>query len=140
MINQLLFGGTTLHTSSTAGIESFFGGTTWRNNNTAGTTRVYTYTPGIPVFSSVKFFTEQFFVSGVQQKKMFVTINPGQSNSISSTFSDLEPVLNFSGLLEELSIFSDTSDPTGDDFTFKVLEIDGHQLFTQIDTTTLSIP
>ena len=138
MIQQLMFGGTTttIHTSQVNGINVFFGGISWSLQSSGSGSFTYTYTPGIPVSSSVKFFTE----NQGSQKLMYVTINPGSSNSVSSSTGQSYPVLNFSGLITSLYIWFRTTDDGGDSFSFSVSNIDGSQNYTKINSTTLSIP
>lgn len=140
MINTMLLSGvvtTTFHTSSSSGISAFFGGNTWRIQPAGIHTFTHTYSPGIPVSSSVKFYTTNW-TSG--QKQMYVTINPGSSNSVSSSIGVEYPVLNFSGVINSLYFWSRTTDPQGDNFASSVMEVDGSQNYTRINSTTLSIP
>ena len=140
MLNLLLMSGvvtTTFHTSSSSGISPFFGGNSWRIETSGVFAFTHTYSPGIPVSSSVKFYTENW-TNG--QKQMYVTINPGSSNSVSSSIGTQYPVLNFSGVINSLYVWSQTLDPQGDQFGFSVMEIDGFQDYTKINSTTLSIP
>ena len=140
MINTLLLSSvqtTTFHTSSSTGISAFFGGGSFRINSAGSINFTLNYTPGIPVSSSVKFFLTQF---NNGQKQMYVTINPGQSNSVSSAVNVVYPVLNFSGVINSLYFWAQTTDPQGDQFWWSVMEIDGSQNYTKINSTTLSIP
>ena len=140
MINTMLLSGvvtTTFHTSSSSGISAFFGGSSFRINTATSVNFTFNYSPGIPVSSSVKFFLTQF---NNGQKQMYVTINPGSSNSVSSSIGTEYPVLNFSGVINSLYVWSKTTDSQGDQFGFVVLNIDGSQNYTKINSTTLSIP
>lgn len=139
MIQQLMFGGvtTTTHTSQADGITAFFGSVTWRIEPAGTQTFTYTYSPGIPVSSSIQFAIDQI---NYPQKQMTVTINPGAPGSVATSGSNQTPTLSFSGVIDSLQVFSSTSDPGGDNFSFSVLNIDGGQNYTQIDSTTLSIP
>ena len=138
MINLLLMSGvvtTTFHTSTSSGINAFFTGNSWRIETANSYSFYHTYSPGIPVSSSVRFFAENS-----NQKRMYVTINPGSSNSVSSSIGTQYPVLNFSGVINSLYVWSQTTDHQGDQFGFSVLDIDGSQNYTKINSTTLSIP
>tara|TARA_B100002052_G_scaffold228597_1_gene211151 strand:- start:2394 stop:2816 length:423 start_codon:yes stop_codon:yes gene_type:complete len=140
MLNLLLMSGvvtTTFHTSNSSGISAFFGGNSWRIETAGAYAFTHTYSPGIPVSSSVKFYTENW-TNG--QKQMYVTINPGSSNSVSSSIGTEYPVLNFSGVINSLYVWSRTTDHQGDQFGFAVLNIDGSTNYTKINSTTLSIP
>ena len=71
---------------------------------------------------------------------MYVTINPGSSNSVSSSIGVEYPVLNFSGEINSLYFWSRTTDPQGDSFSSSVMEVDGSQYYTRLSATTMSIP
>mgnify|MGYP003124985510 CR=1 FL=1 len=139
MIQQLMFGGvtTTTHTSQADGITAFFGSVTWRIEPAGSQVFTYTYSPGIPVSSSIQFAVDQI---NYPQKQMVVQINQGASDSVSTSGSNQTPTLSFSGVINSLDVYSSTTDSGGDDFSFSVLNIDGAQNYTKINSTTMSIP
>lgn len=139
MINLLLAssGISTTHTSTSDGISAFFASNNWYINGANIYTFTHTYSPGIPVLSTVKFFTTNW-TNG--KKQMYVTINPGSSNSVSSSIGVEYPVLNFSGEINSLYFWSRTTDPQGDSFSSSVMEVDGSQYYTRLSATTMSIP
>lgn len=136
MIQQLMFGGLTIHTSSQNGIDLFFQNLFWRNETTSPRSFTYNYSPGIRVVSSIQFGLDQ---DPYPQKQMTVTINPGTADSVSSSGSSETPTLNFSGLITQLFVSAVTTDPGGDNFTFRVLNIDGNQNYTKLTPTTMAI-
>ena len=101
---------------------------TWRapRANTSGTvyTASFSISPGITVSSSVQFYTENGTYLG-GQKRSYVTINPGQSNSVSSSIGVSYPVLSFSGTMTSFTFYYETTDSEGDMFDFAVSQIDG---------------
>tara|TARA_S200002703_G_C3578426_1_gene177651 strand:- start:45 stop:458 length:414 start_codon:yes stop_codon:yes gene_type:complete len=134
MIQQLMFGGHTVHTSTVDGIDLFFQYLFWRNETTSPRSFTYNYSPGILVGSSIQFGLEQ---TPYPQKQMTVTINPNSPDSVSSSGSSETPTLNFSGLITQLYVSAVTTDTEGDNFTFRVLNIDGNQNYNRLTPTTM---
>jgi len=121
----------TFHTSTAGGINAFFGGYSWSVPSDNNGSFTFYYSPGIPVSSSVKFFTEN---GG--DKSMYCGINGSVFSSVGASY----PVLSFSGLLTSIFVYYDTNDEGGDSFSFAVTNVDGSQNYTKVNSTTMSIP
>ena len=98
----------------------------------------YTYSfvisPGISISSSVEFYCEN---GG--NKSSRVVMNPGQSNQASSSYGTQFPTLSISGLWTSFQFIYVTADVQGDNFSFRVDDLDGGALTKTLGGTTTLI-
>ena len=137
MLNEFFFGGSGIVTitSQPGGIDLFFNRVSWSRSSDGGGTLTYTFSPGIPVSSSVSFYTDNTG-SG---KYCIAQINPGQPDAVTAPGINY-PTVSYSGTITTLAFIYGTNDDDGDNFEARVLNIDGAQNYTKIDSTTMTVP